>query len=217
VRGQNLLEVWVKRNNENIELWNPLSKLFISGGSLSERSSTVLGVNYSSTVDYGINIGITVLEGLLKSTGLGSLGLNGKFGKKGNVSISFDNARKSDVSSGDVSDFFNHDDFDFCSENQELLTQANNNNLILITGIIYAQELKVHIKTEKDFDVNLVGELKEIAKADISFKSSGTKELEMVAPLGEAMPIAIKATRLHFRKGKYVGNNLVTDTRDFDW
>ncbi len=213
IRNHQILQVWIKKDNEVSTIFDPLDKLFTSPVKLIPYENAALFVNYSSTVDYNINVGITALEQLLKSANLGDLGLGVKIKGGKSVSIAYDNAKTIDYGYGNVSNFFYDKGADFKYENKELLAQANRNNLLLITGILFAQNLEVHIKTDVDIESNLGTELTKLANGKIDFSLTNSKELVMKSDLGTTFPIAVKAFRLNFDKGKYISMKLLTDHR----
>lgn len=213
IRNHKLLQVWNKKDNDKNTFFDMLEELFISPVKLISYEAPALYVNYSSNVNYNFNIGITALEQLLKSANIGELGLGVKIKSGKSVSISYDNAKTIEYASGNISQFFYHKDADFKYVNPELLMQANRDNLLLITGILYAQNLDVKITTDFDIDVNLGVELTKLAEGKIGFDLTNSKELTMKSDLGTSFPIAIKAFRLDFDKGRYVSMKLVTDNR----
>ena len=213
IRNQQVLQVWNKKDSERNTFFEMLDKLFISSVELIPYENPALFVNYSATAEYNINIGITALEQLLKSLNSNNLGLNNKIKTGKSVSIAYDNAKTIDYAYGNLSNFFYDKKTDFKYANPELLDQANRNNLLLITGMLYAQNLEVHIKTYTDLDTNLGLELTKLAGGKVDFSMASSKEIVMKSELGKAFPIAVKAFRLSFDKGKYVSMRLLTDHR----
>jgi len=213
VRNQSVLQIWDKKDFNKNTLFGMLNSLFKSPIKLIPYESQSLLVNYSSTVEYNINVGITALEELLKTADFASLGLSAKINSGKSVSIAYDNAKTVDYSYADISNFFYNKKTDFKYSNPELLKQANRNNLLLITGMLYAKNLEVHIKTTTDLDSNLGVELTKLANSKINFALANSKEIVMKTDLGTSFPIAVKAFKLKFDKGRYVSMRLLTDHR----
>jgi len=215
VRNQLLLSVWNKKDNNRITFFQMLPDLYASPYVLKKYVAPALFVDYSAKRDYDIGIGITALEELLSKLNLGNLGLNVKIKGGKNVSIAFNDAQLTEYPHADFSNYFYQKDGGFVSSNPEIIDQANQNNLILISGILYAKNFEAHIKTDTDVDVNLGLELTELAKGKIDFSLKNSKDLVMKSNKGEEIPIAVKAFRLNFFKGKYKSAKLVTDHRNW--
>lgn len=215
IRDHKVLQVWIKKDFDRIAIFDMLDNLFKCPIELIPYETPALFVNYSSTAEYNINIGITALEQLLKAANLGELGLSSKIKSGKSVSIAYDTAKTIDYAYGNLSSYFYDKDSDFKYSNPELLNQANRNNLILITGLLYAKNLEVHIKTSTDVDTNLATELSKQASGKIDFSLANSKEIVMKSDLGVVFPIAVKAFRLNFDKGRYMSMKLVTDNREF--
>ena len=214
IRNHKVLQVWNKKDFDKITVFDILDNLFTSPIKLIPYETPALIVNYSSSAEYNINIGITALEQLMKAANLGELGLDTKINAGKSVSIAYDNAKTIDYAYGNLSNYFYDQEADFKYANPELLAQANKNNLILISGVLYAQNLEVHIKTTLDVDTNIVIELTKLAKGKVEFSIVNSKEIVMKADLGTSFPIAVKAFRLNFDKGKYLSMKLITDNRE---
>jgi len=215
IRDHKVLQVWIKKDFDKTAIFDMLDDLFKSPIVLIPYETPALFVNYSSTAEYNINVGITALEQLLKAANLGEFGLSTKIKSGISVSIAYDNAKAIDYAYGNLSNYFYDKDSDFKYINPELFTQANRNNLVIITGILFAQNLEVHIKTSNDLDTKLGSELTNLANGKIDFSLANSKEIVMKSDLGVMFPIAVKAFRLNFDKGKYISMKLVTDSRDF--
>lgn len=215
VRDHKVLQVWNKKDSDkNTSLGMKIHELFKSRFPIGEpERDNALQVDFSQKEEYSFNIGVSVLEGLLKDTGFGNIKLDTKINGGKNLNISFNNAYTLGYGYGKISNFLSDPETDFITPNYELLQQANRNNLLLISGILFAKNLKVDVITTSNVDANLALELSEIAGGDFSFKRENNNQLTIEAQLGEEFPIAVKAFRLKFDKGKYSGMLLVTDNR----
>ena len=213
VRNHKLLQVWLKREFDRIDfLSSDVNKIFTSNVALTEIEDPAMSVTYAQKDEYKFNIGITILEDILKSLGLGSFEISAKLqgGKK--VTISYDNSITKVVEIGDVSSYFANADFK--DANPVLLKDANRENLFVITGMIFAKNLSVDIETTFEIDANLVASLNGAADGKLDFSRTDVRELKMVSSGSNAMPIAVKAHRLVFNKGVFKNLRLVTDTMD---
>lgn len=215
IRDHILLSVWNKKDLNKVYFFQMLEELYTSPYNLIKYEAPALFVDFSSSTDYNIDAGISALERLLKLADMGDLGLGAKIKGGKSVTIAYDNAKSEQYVSADLSNYFYHKDAEFKYSNPEIIYQANLNNLILITGLLYAQNLDVHIKTNTDVDSNLGAEITQLANGKIDFSLANSKEIVMKSDLGTAVPIAVKAFRLNFVKGEYKSMKPVTDHRDW--
>ncbi len=124
IRNHKPLQLWLQKPNNAIELYyEHISHALISEVNLKIIEDNALTVNYGQKQDYKFNIGITVLEELLNSLGLGNLGLSASFNGGKNVSISYNNSKTLTVASGDISNYLSSADFKYA--NREFLRNAN--------------------------------------------------------------------------------------------
>jgi hypothetical protein len=214
VRNHKPLQLWVKKIFNGIDLYyESIDHAFTSTVSLTLQESEALEINATKRDDYSFNIGITVLEELLKSLGISQLELAGKViaGKK--VSISYDNAITRECAVGTIENYLS--EADFRHNNPALLHNANRDNIVVISGGIFAKNLVVEIETTMKIDAELVAKLNQLGEGNLSFSSNGTSTLKMRSTGNHYFPIAVKANRLDFDKGKFVKLKLVTDNRNF--
>jgi hypothetical protein len=130
-------------------------------------------------------------------------------GKK--VSISYKNAITEVVPLGNINDFLSK--ADFLHPNPVLLRHANRNQLLIVTGVVTAEQLVAEIETDSKISSKMMSALNKNAGNKIEFSSSKNNIVKMVAGT-ERFPIAVKASRIDFDKGRYKGLTLVTDGRD---
>ncbi len=79
VRNHKPLQLWIKNDFNEIELYyDHVDHAFVSEVTLREIINNALAVNTTKKDHYGFNIGITLLEDILQSLGLGNLDLSAK-------------------------------------------------------------------------------------------------------------------------------------------
>jgi hypothetical protein len=214
VRNHKPLQLWVKKIFNGIDLYyESIDHAFTSTVPLTIKESDALEINATKHDDYSFNIGITVLEELLKSLGLSQLELAGKITTGKSVSISYDNAITRECAVGTIENYLS--EADFRHSNPALLRNANHDNIVIISGGVFAKNLVVEIETTVKIDADLVAKLNQLGEGNISFSSNGTSTLKMRSTGNHYFPIAVKANRLDFDKGKFVKLTLVTDNRNF--
>lgn len=211
VRNHRPLQLWGKRPFDEIDLYySHIDHAFTSNITLNEITTEALDVNSTKKDDYGFNIGLTVLEDILKSLGMGELGLSTKIKTGKKVTISYDHAITKEYPTGEISDYLSNADFKH--ENPELRKHANRNNIIVISGIIFAKNLVVEIETNFELSAELVASLNAAAEGKLDFTLNTTSKLKMVSSGTGYFPIAVKAHRIDFDKSSYSKIVVLTDS-----
>lgn len=214
VRNHKPLQMWVKQAFNEAELYySHLNHAFESEVALNEIQNSALNVSTSQKEEYGFNIGITVLEEILKSLGLGTIELSAKVKSGKKVSISYDNSKTIEIPIGEIENYLARADFKH--PNPALLKNANRNNILILTGTVFAKNLVVDIETDFEVDAELMIALSEVADGKLDFTMKSQNELRMVSSGSTFFPIAVKASRVDFDKGVFKKLKLVTDNRNF--
>ena len=214
VRNHKPLQLWIKTNFDEAQLYyKEISHAFSSSVQLTVTEDPALSVDTTKSDEYGFNIGVSLLEEILKSLGLGNFELSAKVKSGKNVTISYDNSVTKVIPLGEITDYLSSADFKH--PNPVLLKNANRNNILVITGAIMAQNLVVEIETDFSIDANLVANLNQAADGKLEFTAHSEQKLKMVSSGSSFFPIAVKANRIDFDKGVFKGLALVTDNRNF--
>ena len=213
VRNHKPLQLWLKKVFDEIELYySSIDHAFVSSFPLNEVTNDALSVTSTKKDDYGFNIGITLLEDILKSLGLGNFELSTKIKSGKKVTISYDNSVTKECPIGEIENYLSN--ADFRHSNPALLKNANRNNIIIITGIVFAKNLFVEIETDSNLSVELVASLNSVAEGKLDFTMSSQSKLKMVSIGTSYFPIAVKANRIDFDRGSFKKLILITDNRD---
>ena len=214
VRNHKPLQLWIKTNFDEAQLYyKEISHAFSSSVQLTVTEDPALSVDTTKSDEYGFNIGVSLLEEILKSLGLGNFELSAKVKSGKNVTISYDNSVTKVIPLGEITDYLSSADFKH--PNPVLLKNANRNNILVITGAIMAQNLVVEIETDFSIDANLVANLNQAADGKLEFTAHSEQKLKMVSSGSSFFPIAVKANRIDYDKGVFKGLALVTDNRNF--
>ncbi|MFT5054180.1 MAG: hypothetical protein ACI9FU_002493 [Granulosicoccus sp.] len=214
IRNHKPLQLWLKKPSRPIELYyEHLSHALDSNLPLGIEEDAGLSVDYSKSQSYKFNIGITVLEQLLTSMGLGNLsfGLKLNGGKK--VSISYNSSKTLTVPTGPLSDYMA--DSDFRHANPEFLRNANHDNIHVISGVLMAKDIMAEIETTSDIDANVAVEFAEMVDGKLDFTLANEKKLVIKSEGNALFPVAVKANRLDWDKGEYDKMTLITGNRFF--
>ncbi|MEJ5996464.1 hypothetical protein WG904_18695 [Pedobacter sp. Du54] len=213
IRNHNALQLWLKEPSEEAQYqYATVGHAFVSPVVLTEIESPSLAVNATTKDEYGFNIGLTVLDELLKSIGLATLELSAKlkFGKT--VTISYDHALTRECTRGNVEDYLSQ--ADFVHANPVLLKHANRNRILIITGVIMAKNLLVDIETDFTVDAAVVAELNKVATGKLNFSIASNTKLKMTSSGDQYFPIAVKAYRIDFDRNVFQRLTLMTDNRN---
>ena len=214
VRNHKELQLWLKTPGDVVELYHDkIAYAFKSKIKLKSIKNDALNVNSSKKNEYGFNVGMTILGENLKSMGMGNLDLSSslKGGKK--VSISYDNSICKEVPIGGIQNYLASSDF--THPNPTLLKNANQDRILVVSGVLYAKNLVVDIETDFNLDTALETELNKVGNGKLDFSIKGSQKLKMVSKGNTYFPIAVKANRIDYDKGIFVNTKLVTDNRKF--
>ncbi len=210
VRNHKPMQLWLKEPSEEVQFqYAHISHAFVSKVDLVEIENPALSVNASTKDEYAFNIGISVLDGLLKAIGLGTLDLSAKLKSGKTVTISYNNAISKECTRGNMEDYLAT--ADFVHANPILLKHANRNRILVITGVITAKNLIVDIETDFSVNAELVADLNKLASGKLDFSISADNKLKMLSNGDYYSPVAVQAHRMDFDKNVFNGLTLVTD------
>lgn len=211
VRNHKPLQLWLKQAFNEADLYySDINHAFSSPVSLTIVEDPALSISTTKNDEYGFNIGISLLEEILKSIGLGAFDISAKIKSGKKVTISYDNSVTKVIPVGEITNYLATADFKH--PNPVLLKNANRNNILIITGAVFAKNLTVEIETDFNLDVDLVAKLNTAADGKLDFTMNTTQKLKMVSDSVTPFPIAVKANRIDFDRGTFKNLKLVTDT-----
>jgi hypothetical protein len=214
VRNHKLTQLWLKKDSDKIQMYyDQLTYAFVSNVDLPVYSNNALKVTSSTKNEFNFNIGITVLDDILKSIGLSNIDISAEIKSGKSVTISYDNSITKEIEIGALESYLSN--FDFLHPNNLLLSNLNRNDVIIVTGVLLAKNLIVEIDTDFNISAELKAKLTEIADSKIDFSNSTERKIKMTAETGDYYPIAVKASRLDFDYGKFKKHFLITDNRNF--
>ncbi|HET8809027.1 MAG TPA: hypothetical protein VFM65_02045 [Flavobacteriaceae bacterium] len=214
VRNHQPLQLWLKRIFNEAELYYAdVQHAFKSEVALREIENPALTVDSSQKDDYTFNIGITILEQILESLGLGRFQLAAKIASGKRVSIAYDHSFAKEYPVGNLESYFHQ--ADFLHPNPSLLKNANRNDILIISGTLFAKHLVAEIETNFDLDASLMADLNDLAKGNLEFSKTGNNVIKLVSGQEGFFPIAVKANKLDFDHSKFDKLKLITDNRNF--
>ncbi len=208
-RSHKLLQVWKVKTTDSLHLYaKHIDKIFDGRTNLNANPepSFALPIDSSRVDTYNFNIGVTVLNPLLKALKLGELGLNSKVAKERRVNISFDQTDSLLIEPQEIDSYILNADI----REEHYLKDLNRNNFIVITGLMRARKMIVEIESVTESASELNAEINDVG-GNTHFNLSGDRKIRMEHE-GEPFPIAVKAHRIDFDKGQFVKTVLVTDS-----
>lgn len=214
VRSQQPLQLWLKRIFNEAELYYAnVQFAFQSEVALREIENPALKVNASQKDNFAFNIGITVLEQILESIGMGRFQLTAKIRSGKEVRIGYDHSFTKEYPVGNLESYFHA--ADFLHPNPSLLKNANRNDILIVSGTLFAAHLIAEIETDFELTADLMVELNELGKGNLQFSKTGHQTIQMVSEKDGFFPIAVKANKIDFDRGKFDKLKLITDNRNF--
>lgn len=214
IRNHKLTQLWLKKDFDKIQMYyDQLTYALVSKIDLPIYTNNALKVTSSKKNEFNFNIGMTILDDILKSIGLSNIDITAEIKSGKNVTISYDNSITKEIEIGKLESYLS--DFDFLHPNNLLLRNLNQNDVFIITGVLFAKNLIVAIDTDFKITAELKAKLTEIAEGKIDFSKSSENKIKMSAETGDYYPIAVKASRLDFDHGKFKKHFLITDNRNF--
>lgn len=212
IRNHKPLQIWIKQPFNPAELYyENILHAFKSKTKLELKRNPGLIVDENLKSDYAFNIGLTLLKEIFQTMGLPPIELESYFQSGKKLSLSYKNAFSEEVPMGNLVEFLQN--ADFIHPNPVLLRTANRNNLILITGLVTAEQLVVEMETDTKLTNKQILALTKTANNKIDLSITKTNKTRMVAGQGR-FPIAVKAGRMDFDKGQFKDIRLITDARD---
>jgi 6-pyruvoyl-tetrahydropterin synthase len=212
LRNHILLQLWLEKPSNEVELYySNIEHAFLNDKQLNEVITPTLDINATIKDEYQFNIGMSLIDDIIKSLGLGTFELSSEIVSGKKVTISYDHAIIKEIPTGEIQKYLSN--ADFRHPNNALLKNANTNNLLVVSGVILAKNLIVEIETDFSLDIYLILKLNKSVDRKLDFSIVNTKKLKMVSTGKIFFPIAVKAERIIFDKGHFVSTNLLKDNK----
>lgn len=214
VRNHDLLQVWNKRKADRATLYSQsMNMLFDQTFQPPVVEAPALTVDNNDKEEFDFNAGIGIAENALKSFKLPEARLDFQLTNAKSISISYNQSFTREIEKYALEKFLSGIKVEALIPS--LVNALDRDSLIVISGVLYAKELKVAFESEGLVETKLESSLGKIGDAKISIKRTSDKNLTLTAESDEAIPIAVKAFRIRFHQGKFQQLVLTTDNRDF--
>ena len=212
IRSYKLLQLWLKVPANPIELYYAhINHAFESKKALEVAENSALKVSSRYKNEYMFNMGMSLLEPLLSAFGLGNLSLETLITSGKSISISYEGSESEELVMGSLENYLHQ--ADYLHPNPSLYSHANKDQILLISGVLWAKNLVITIETDIEISPSLILKLDKKTDGKLNTFKKNDKVLKLVSEGKMPFPIAVKANRLHFDKGHFKGSNLVTDNR----
>jgi hypothetical protein len=214
IRNHELLQIWTKRKTDRSTLYSrSLGHLFELPFEPPVLENESLSINSEEKEEFDFSAGIGFVENALLQFQIPDARLDqhikgGKF-----LTVSYNQAVTREIEMHLIEKFLAK--IDGTSLIHSLAKELELDNLIVITGLVLARELKVAIESDRLIDSGLEASLNQLAEGKVKFTRTSDKKMILTADTGSAYPIAVKAFRIRFKKNKFQKLVLATDNRDF--
>lgn len=213
-RNQNLLQVWIKKDTDRIALYDSsISKVFEQPFPEAAIETPALSVTSNDKEEFDFNAGMGFVKNALIQLKIADADIDSQIKSGKSVTVSYNNSYTKEVSQLDIERYLSK--INANTFIPSLQKELNRDNLIVITGVIFAKNLNFTIDSNHAIDAAVEANLNKIGKGKISFKQTGQNQITLTAGAEKEFPIAVKAYRMRFAKGQLKGLKLVTDNRNF--
>ena len=152
-RNHEIKQLWIKDPWDKVEiLYDQVDHAFLGTVNLSSKPVNGLDLVYSKKNTFNFNIGMSVAKVILDALGINGLALSIAVKKGKKVDISYSGSVSREIPLGKIQEFFSTADYHH--NNPLLLKNLNSNNVIFISGVLSAKNLRIEI--ENDLDVGCI-------------------------------------------------------------
>ncbi len=212
-RNHKVLQIWRKRAFNSSEMaYETLSHAIQSPVALTIISDPAMSVVSNSSKNFKLNIGLTFLKGVLEKIGAGKAGLDAKITSAKNINVAYEDSYSETVAIGELMSYFQNGDF--VHLNETMFKDLKRDNLFVISGVIYAKNLKAKIESEVEITTDLQAEILEVTDGKVAIQNSQSGVIQLTADLGKNYPIAVKYNRIKYNHGSFKDLPLLSDTKE---
>jgi hypothetical protein len=214
VRNHQPLQLWLKQGANSPELYfENISQVFNNTKVLKVDEDPTLNVEATQQVEHDFTVGLAVLKQLMQGIGGTPFDISTGIQTGQKISIKYKDAYTASVSIGRLAAFLSESTLEEVSEH--FMHHLNANQILLVTGVVFAKQLVMDVSTDRDIDIQWVAKLKAAKDPKLLFSLENKRQLKMTTSGTKPFPIAIKASRLDYDQGEFKRMRLVTDNRNF--
>jgi hypothetical protein len=214
-REQRLLQVWKKRMGDEIQLeFSSIQDAFENNAiSLPINKTDALNITSNASKKYDFLAGVDILDDLLEKSNLGKLKIGTKISYGKTINISYEGAFTENIDLGKLNQYFSEAKLLF--NNKPFLKDLNRDNFIIITSVLYANNLRAVIETKANNSTELDTVITGIVGGEIKINKDSDSKLTITAPTGRALPIALKYHKIKYDDGVFDDTVQVSDSKDY--
>jgi hypothetical protein len=214
IRNHQPLQLWLKQGANRPELYyDHINQVFKNSSVLEVDEDPTLNVEATHQVEHDFTVGLAVLKELMQGIGGTPFDISTGIQTGQKISFKYKDAYTASVSIGKLATFLSQSNLEDVSEH--FMHHLNANQVLLITGVVFAKQLVMDVSTDRDIDISWVAKLQAAKDPKLSFSLENKRQLKMTTSGTKEFPIAIKASRLDFDQGDFKRMRLVTDNRNF--
>ncbi|MEY3312312.1 MAG: hypothetical protein RL348_1661 [Bacteroidota bacterium] len=214
IRNHQPLQLWLKQGANRPELYfEHINQVFKNPKELVVDEDPTLNVDATQQVEHDFTTGLTVLKELMQGIGGTPFDISTGIQTGRKISIKYKDAYAASVAIGQLTTYLGESRIEDLSES--FIHHLNSNQVLLITGVVFAKQLVMDVSTDRDIDLTWVAKLQAAKDPKLSFSLENKRQLKMTTNGSKVFPIAIKANRLDYDRAKFKRMRLVTDNRNF--
>lgn len=214
IRNHQPLQLWLKQGANRPELYfEHINQVFKNPKELVVDEDPTLNVDATQQVEHDFTTGLTVLKELMQGIGGTPFDISTGIQTGRKISIKYKDAYAASVAIGQLTTYLGESRIEDLSES--FIHNLNSNQVLLITGVVFAKQLVMDVSTDRDIDLTWVAKLQAAKDPKLSFSLENKRQLKMTTNGSKVFPIAIKANRLDYDRAKFKRMRLVTDNRNF--
>jgi len=179
--------------------------------SLSTDPAKMTDIDYTKTHDVDINHTAKVLEKLLEKLNMGNLGAEFTQTFDRTVTMSYKNSTQRELNTIKLDQFLS--DFDFDNSYRMLKREGEENDLIIITGVVESPEINWKLTSKSGTDLKVDATIKKLVDIGINPKINTEKTVEFTTNGVDPLVFGVKAHRIIFKNDKYDKLRPITDNR----
>lgn len=214
-RNHKPLQLWLKKDLKDLDFYvDDVRSQLISEIELIEIDIPALHIDFSQAMEYKFSLGLSALERLLSKLGLEILDLNSSITNGKSIAISFEDSICKGYELNNLERYLDNADVKDAS-NKLFIKNLNKNDILLISSVLYAKELKIEIKTESEISLDQKTKIGIIVESKLNVEIDNSTNIILTSKVDVLLPIAVKAYRLDFDHLNFSKMRLVTQKRNF--
>ena len=210
IRNKRELQLWVNKLMDKPTLYcEHINDIFRNSMELTPLHSPGLSINSSDVKTHQFTTGISLVKNVLDKMNLGKGDIDSIIKTGRSVQISYDKSEVPEYPKYMLEKYIIESEFD--RNNHLLKEDLNRDNILLISGMVYAKNFSAKIETNFDITTTIEADLKQILNSKVEVGVTDKNILMIKAEDEERIPIAVQIFKLRFKRGEFKGMRLITD------